>query len=39
MSEYEKSEMEPGNYRVKWELQVLVCRGYYSGETTPIDNY
>jgi len=34
-----KREMEPGTYRVGWELWVLVCRGYYGDVTTLADNY
>ena len=37
--EYEKSEMEPGTCRVKWELWVLVCRGCYGGVIAFADNY
>ena len=39
MSEYEKSEMKLGTYRVERELWVLVCRGYYGDVTILADNY
>ena len=39
MSEYGKSEMEPGTYKVERELRVLVCRGCYSDVTTLVGNY
>ena len=34
MSEYEKSEMKLGTYRVEWELRVHVCRSCYGDVKT-----
>ena len=33
-----KGEIEPGIYRMGYELQVLDCRSCYSGVTTLVDN-
>ena len=39
MSEYEKSEMEPGTYRAERKLRALVYRGCYGDIIALANNY